>query len=761
MPVGNLQKGSFPHLPFPHAPGKAIPTASRSLQTTFGATAIPSTSINFEGNTNLDGVLPPDTNGDIGPNHYVQWVNLHFQVYDRTGKALLAQPASGNSLWTGFGGLCETTNQGDPIVRYDRIADRWTFTQFAFNLNPSFIPVAPFYQCIAVSTTGDPTGTFFRYSFLLSNTFFEDYPKLGIWPDAYYMSANSFSGHNLRTFNGASVFAFDRGSMLKGLPATFQSFGPLGSTFAGLLPADLDGTILPPSGSPNDYGAVDISGAGTGNTFQIWKFHVDWTTPANSTFGTTASHTPNFNLTTDTYNFNLCNFLRNCIPQPNTTVGLAPISDRLMNRLQYRRFSDGHESLVANHTVNVSTTGGNLAGIRWYEIRGLSATPTMFQQGTYAPDADNRWMGSIAMDQAGDIALGYSVSSSSTFPSIRYTGRVSGDALGMLPQGEAKIVAGSGSQTSSFSRWGDYSMMAVDPADDCTFWYTQEYYSATSDRGWQTRVASFRFPTCSPGYLVGAVGTDAGLWVEPNDSRSWISKGGVLLGSPAIVSLRQATGASSPLYIVTGSDHNLYVRNDGAGWQPLTDRAVYCIDNPAALAAGTTLYVACQGSDHGLWHAEATIPSGPSLPLFTFQAWQSLGGILGSGPAIATISGQVTYFVVGTDQHIWIRTGSTGFSQYGWQCIGHPSVATSDSTAHFACHGLDDTLVYSSNTGSGWTPLQSLGGFLIDGTAVVETSSGPVFFAEGSNGTVWHRSISSGWVGDGGQVSYGVAASTL
>jgi hypothetical protein len=176
-----------------------------------------------------------------------------------------------------------------------------------------------------------------------------------------------------------------------------------------------------------------------------------------------------------------------------------------MNRLQYRRFSDGHESLVANHTVNVSTTGGNQAGIRWYEIRGMSGTATIFQQGTYAPDADNRWMGSIAMDQAGDIALGYSVSSSNVSPSIRYTGRLAGDPLGTLPQGEATLIAGSGSQTSSFNRWGDYSMMAVDPTDDCTFWYTQEYYAVTSTASWQTRVGSFKFPNCAPPLTITSV----------------------------------------------------------------------------------------------------------------------------------------------------------------------------------------------------------------------------------------------------------------
>jgi hypothetical protein len=175
-----------------------------------------------------------------------------------------------------------------------------------------------------------------------------------------------------------------------------------------------------------------------------------------------------------------------------------------MNRLQYRRFSDGHESLVANHTVGVGSSSDQ-AAIRWYEIRNLSSTPTIYQQGTYAPGTDSRWMGSIAMDQVGDIALGYSVSSSTVSPSIRYTGRLASDPLGSLPQGEATLIAGSGSQTASQSRWGDYSMMAIDPTDDCTFWYTQEYYANTSIAGWQTRVGSFKFPNCVPPLTISSV----------------------------------------------------------------------------------------------------------------------------------------------------------------------------------------------------------------------------------------------------------------
>jgi hypothetical protein len=314
------------------------------------------------------------------------------------------------------------------------------------------------------------------------------------------MTFNYFQGN---TFTGAGAWAFDRSKMLNGQAATAVNFTTT-SAYGGLLASDLDGSALPPAGSPNYFAAVDTpvdlaNAPLPGSTLQIWKFHVDWTTPSNSTFGT-ATHTPNYNLTVPSYRWGLCGGSRNCIAQPGTSAGLDAIGDRLMNRLQYRRFADGHESLMANHTVGVGTSGDQ-AAIRWYEIRALSTTPIVYQQGTYSPSTDNRWMGSIAMDRSGDIAVGYSVSSSTVSPSIRYTGRLASDTLGTLPQGETTMIAGSGSQTSGYNRWGDYSMMAVDPTDDCTFWYTQEYYTATSDRGWRTRIGSFKFPNCGTPWL--------------------------------------------------------------------------------------------------------------------------------------------------------------------------------------------------------------------------------------------------------------------
>ncbi len=490
----------IPTLPLPRpgdAPGGERPLSFRDpvLQEQMGVLNMPAPLQNFEGVNNVNGVHPPDTQGDVGPNHYVQWVNISFAIWDKEGN-LLYGPVNGNTLWQGFGGPCETTNDGDPITLYDHLADRWLMSQFAL---PNF-PDGPFYQCIAISQTPDPTGPWYRYEFVASNTKMNDYPHFGVWPDGYYMTVNQFSEGSLN-WAGAGVFAFERDAMLQGNAAQMVYFDLYGvnSMFGGMLPSDLDGSTLPPTGAPNYFAEVDD---GSPDAMRLWAFHVDWNTPANSTFG--ISGQPNAVLPVAPFT-QLCPYTRNCIPQPGTSQKLDAIGDRLMYRLAYRNFGD-HESLVLNHTVDA---GSGRAGVRWYEVRDPGGTPVIYQQGTYAPsDGLHRWMGSIAMDRMGNIALGYSVSSSSVYPSIRYTGRLAGDPLGTMSQGEAEIIAGSGSQTSSYARWGDYSMMGIDPLDDCTFWYTQEYIQTTGYANWQTRIAAFQFPGCSAateGTLTGTV----------------------------------------------------------------------------------------------------------------------------------------------------------------------------------------------------------------------------------------------------------------
>jgi len=334
-----------------------------------------------------------------------------------------------------------------------------------------------------VSTTSDATGTYNRYSFQYSN--FDDYPKMSVWSDAYYETFNMFAGGT--TFVGADACAYNRAAMLAGTAATQVCFQQ-GTSVGGLLPADIDGTTAPPTGSPN-Y----LMYFGT-NTLNLYKFHVDFVNTANSTFsGPTVINVAAFSP--------LCAG-GTCVPQPSTTQKLDSLADRLMYRLAYRNFGT-HESLVVNHSV-IAGSGG---GVRWYEIQNPSGTPVVAQQSTFAPDSNYRWMGSVAMDQAGDLALGYSLASSTVSPSIRFAGRVPTDPASTL-ESEVSIVSGSGSQTGSLSRWGDYSAMQVDPVDDCTFWFTEEYMKTTGSFNWNTRIANFKFPGCgttsTPDFTIGA-----------------------------------------------------------------------------------------------------------------------------------------------------------------------------------------------------------------------------------------------------------------
>lgn len=465
-----------------------------------GAAAMPDPIANFEGTNNVNLVLPPDTNGDVGSDpesgtkYYVQMVNLSYQIWDVTDPAdpiSLLGPADNNTLWDLFGGPCETTNDGDPIVLFDHLANRWIMTQFAL---PNF-PLGPFYECIAVSQTVDPTGAWHRYEFEISATKLNDYPKFGVWPDAYYMSINQFEEGTL-DWAGAGAVAFERDAMLAGDPATMVYFdvGAVTLDFGGMLPADLDGGA-PPDGTPNYFVEWDDSSwlGDPEDTLRIWEFSVDWANPMNSTFGANPNFDPDLLISTLNVDPNLCNFGL-CIPQPGTAQRLDPISDRLMFRLQYRDFGD-YQVLLSNHSVDVDAT--NHAGIHWFELRDSGSGWDMFQEGVYAPDSEHRWMGSIAMDGAGNVALGYSVSSGTVYPSIRYAGRLAGDPVGTLPQAETSVIAGSGVQTHFSGRWGDYSSMSVDPTDDCTFWYTQEYIETSGSTPWQTRIASFAFPECT------------------------------------------------------------------------------------------------------------------------------------------------------------------------------------------------------------------------------------------------------------------------
>jgi hypothetical protein len=413
---------------------------------------------------------PPDTVGAVGDTQYVQVVNTGLAVFDKATKNVVYGPVPTNTLWSGFGGQCENDNDGDAVVVYDKAANRWIVSQFA-------VGTTPYLQCVAVSHTSDATGAWYRYAFSYGSVF-PDYPKMGVWPDAYYETFNMFNGNS---FNGSLLCAYDRASMLTGAAATQQCF-QLAKTFGGVLPSDLDGSTAPPTGAPN-Y----MVNFGT-NSLNLWKFHVDWANTANTSL-------------TGPANLAVAAFTPACgggacVIQPGTHEQLDTLADRVMHRLAYRNFGD-HESLVVNHAVKVGTLMKNpYSGVRWYEIRSPGAAPAIYQQSTFSPDSSFRWMGSIAMDADGNIALGYSVSSATVDPGIAYTGRLSGDALNTM-QAETTIVAGSGAQTTGLDRWGDYSAMTIDPVDDCTFWYTNEYLKTDGTFNWSTRIGSLKFAGCN------------------------------------------------------------------------------------------------------------------------------------------------------------------------------------------------------------------------------------------------------------------------
>jgi uncharacterized repeat protein (TIGR01451 family) len=497
-----------------------------ALQQSSGGSGIPPTSQNFEGNdigeSSSDGVFvgaPPDTNGDVGPNHYVQMVNTVFSVYSKTGTRL-SGPTPINNLWKSAANAtqfnCTAYSRGDPIVQYDSMANRWLISQFNFPVVPvpnvTSLPTPPFDQCIAISVTPDPTGPYHLYDFHYSDTLFNDYPHFGVWPDAYYMSVNQFDLTTGYEFHSAGACAFERQKMLAGDPNARQvcfdesAFDPGTASgnfvYGGQLPSDLDGTGIganfatpPPAGEPNFFMQFDDSTTAGQDKLLMFKFHVDWQNPMNSTFGNGKANgngTP-IEIPVADFSSNLCNYARNCLPQKDSADGLDSISDRLMYRLAYRNFGD-HESLLVNHTVSVGDATTH-AGIRWYELRNPNGSPTVHQQSTWAPDAEQRWMGSIGMDQTGAVALGYSLTSKSRNPAIAYTARRSSDPLGQMTLGEGLLYQGLGAQVGTQSRWGDYSSMSLDP-NGCTFWYTTEHYLGTGSFNWGTRIGSFTLPTC-------------------------------------------------------------------------------------------------------------------------------------------------------------------------------------------------------------------------------------------------------------------------
>ena len=450
-------------------------SAQTSLDRNLFNRLAPEFGVSFEGVGNVNGVAPPDTNGDVGPNHYVQTVNLAMAVWDKSGNQLMA-PTNTNALWAGFGGRCEFQNDGDPIVLYDSAADRWLISQFAVGGSTDNR------ECIAISTTGDPTGSYYLYDFDYGPKF-NDYPKLGVWTDGYYMGVNQFSP----SFTGGGVVAYDRDAMLVGAPATQIKFDMEGNNPEVFtpMPLDIDGFLPPPAGA-NQYFIWASAESGEFDRLHVWELVPNWDDPAASTFS------PVTVINVSPYGAS------GGVTQPNGSA-LDTIAVRSMFRAAYRNL-DGQGKIVFTHNVQAPAGAGE-AALRWYEIDvdQLAGTATVAQEGTFAPDTNSRWMGSGAMDINGNLAFGYSLASPDVNPSIYAATRLATDPANTLTD-EFMLLEGGGSQSGT-SRWGDYSSMSVDPTDECTFWFTTEYYKAEDNNtvAWSTWISSFRIPTCSAG----------------------------------------------------------------------------------------------------------------------------------------------------------------------------------------------------------------------------------------------------------------------
>ncbi len=468
---------------------------------------------NFEGpGTGITGFsilgAPPDTTMAVGPNHIVAWVNSQYMVFNKSGTILLPGSGfvTGNTLFTGTGTVCETTNRGDPILQYDRLADRWFLSQFAFALSGSN-PAAPYLQCIAISTTNNPTGTYHRYSIAFGSTSpngFNDYGKLGVWNDAYYTAYNIFGGSPAGGFTGAGLCASDRTKMLAGDPGATTLCAPTSSYAGGgsFLPADIDGTQLP---TDQTRGGVFLRVSTATGELRYLRLKPNFTTSTATLTNGFGGATGSFVALSASAPLLPCNAaaVLTCVPQPGTANKLDTLGDRLMYRLVYRN-RGGVDSLIVTRSVDPDAAGVQNAQVAWYEIRNPLANPSdvvvanrpfLFQNSIYNPTTtSDRWMSSMAMDKFGNMLMGYSISNAATTkPSIAVAGRLNADPVSTL-QAEVFDTTGGGSQTGTLTRWGDYSTMQIDPADDTTFWYTTQYLAADGTFNWRTRVTSYKFP---------------------------------------------------------------------------------------------------------------------------------------------------------------------------------------------------------------------------------------------------------------------------
>ena len=645
---------------------RTLPGIDNSVQNYHGINATDSLLISFDGNSNINGVAPPDCDGDVGPNHCFNVVNSHYSIFDKVGNLLMGPFANS----TMFNGLPFNANSGDAVVLYDEASDRWIFTQFSL---PNY-PSGPFFEMVAVSQTNDPLGQYYRYQFQF--TYMPDYPKLGVWPDGIYMSSNNF-GNSGSVGTGAACF--EKAAMYAGSPTAQMVYFslPHSNEAWGVLPSDCDGTY-PPAGTPNFFSWL------RNGHIRIYGFHVDWTTPANSTYSELVT------IPVASYSGNVAQ-----IPQKGTTFTLDPISGQLMFRLPFRNFGS-HWAMVCNATVDVS----GHAGIRWWELRNTGANPaswTIYQESTYSPDNNGRWMGSIAMDSLNNIALGFSLSGAGKFPSVYYTGRQGTDPLNSMTVAESAIIEGGGSQTTLIGgrpRWGDYSSMSADPAAPGKFWYTQEYYkTSNSSWSWFARVGAFSigntlmatafavpsmiypFDTVhlnvtatggSGNYTYQWTSNPAGFtsslknpWVRPLAETTYTVhvNDGIHTFTSTVPVIVQDPATATPTIICTGDSTQLNVRGTGGGsytysWTSVPPGFTSALKNPWAHPMAGTLYnvLISQGSNSANGSVSVPVQPGPSVSAGNDTTYCNYVPVF-------TVHGSAS----GYDQNLWSTLGDGSF----------------------------------------------------------------------------------------------------
>jgi len=528
-PVHTQPLRDLPAIPAALAPHREIPEPIRppppdksggpeTARQTFSGpvlSAPTAAGLNFDGvGVGLAGFAPasnpPDTEGRVGATQYVQWNNTSFAVFNKTTGALIYGPVAGNTLFQSLGGACASHNDGDPVVAYDIMSGRWVLSQFVVGASPSYS-----HQCVAVSVTQDASGAYYLYDFVTDTTNFVDYPHIGVWPDGYYMTAHVFNAAGTAQV-ASRVYVFERTQMIQGLAARMvqADLSKKSNRFQyGFLPADLDSLTPPPTGE-----AAFVLGPDPAFTSRTDSTRVAVTWGATPTITLTEA-TVAVGITSAPCDSNTAaQDNRDCVPQPSPAVAtddLDNVSSHYMYRLAYRNFggSPVQESLVVNGTTAGGTSTPAHGAIRWFEFRNAgnsTATPTSFQAATFDPDSAYRWMGSAAMDKDHNIAIGYSKSYTNVLPSIWINGRLGTDTVNTLGT-EAQVQAGAGVQLSTApggtagNRWGDYSAMTIDPVDQCTFWYTNEYLKTNGGFNWSTRIATYRFPSCTNAAAWGTV----------------------------------------------------------------------------------------------------------------------------------------------------------------------------------------------------------------------------------------------------------------